>query len=118
MLVVINVLLYMVGLVRGFMLAVAADLAAMVLGGYLLGACQRARTGWLHFRAEVKEAGHARFLKYEHDANHGADCFDCEFWHTKYFYFYASKGELLRYGAYLGWHNQQAYLGSRSVVDF
>lgn len=58
------------------------------------------------------------FLKYEHDANHGADCFECEFWHTKYFYFYASKGEMLKYGAYLAPRNWRAYMGSQSVVDF
>jgi hypothetical protein len=118
MLVVINVLFYMVGLVRDFMLAVAADLVAMVLDGYLLGVGQKVRAGWLQFRDDVKEAGHARFLKYDHDANHGADCFDCEFWHTRYFYLYASKGETLRYGAYLALRNRRAYLGSQSVVDF
>lgn len=57
MLVVINVLLYMVGLVKDFMLAVAADLVAMVLSGYLLVVGQKVGSSALPMLSRAFKSG-------------------------------------------------------------
>src|SRR6266568_9428616 len=117
MVVVINILLDVAKLVRELALAVVGELLAMVLGGYLLGTMEKVRTSLVQLKVDFKEGMLTHRLWVEHERNH-VNCFDCEFWHVRYFYLYATKGEILKYGAYLALRNRQAYLGSQSVVDF